>query len=61
MKLKCLTLVTCRNRGLQEALHREQCRLFEVSERFTRETFTRRERISPFWVKAIAGMARKFF
>ena len=55
-----LTVFT-KNRSLQEALHHEQARVFELSQRVTKDTFNQTDRIAPLWVKAISGIARRFF
>ena len=55
-----LALVT-KNRALQEALHHEQRRLFDCSSKVTRDTFNKRDRLVPLWVKMVTGMARRFF
>merc|ERR1719320_498594 len=55
-----LTVFT-KNRSLQKALHHEQARVFEQSQRVTKDTFQRTDRLAPLWVKAISGIARRFF
>jgi len=55
-----LTIVT-RNRKLQRALHQEQKRVFEASRQVSPETFAARDRWTPLWVKAVTGIARRFF
>ena len=55
-----LTVFT-KNRALQEALHHEQARVFELSQLVTKDTFQRTDRLAPLWVKAISGIARRFF
>jgi len=59
--LEAQVTILTRNKKLQSALHHEQSRLFDRSHLVTKETFSRKDRIAPLWVKAITGMARKFF
>ena len=59
--LEAQVTILTRNKKLQSALHHEQARLFDRSHLVTKDTFSRRDRIAPLWVKAITGIARKFF
>ena len=53
-----MTIVT-RNVGLQKSLEAEQKRLFQSSERVSKETLT--ERRIPFWVRCVVAAFPKLF
>ena len=55
-----LTIIT-KNQGLQSALNDEQQKMFDSSFKVTGETFQKPDRLVPMWVKAVTGVARRFF
>ncbi|CAG5135816.1 unnamed protein product [Candidula unifasciata] len=59
--LECQVAVVTEHKGLQEQLREEHVRMFSSSQPVTEQTFHRRDRYVPLWVRVVTSVIKHFF
>uniref|UniRef100_A0A0B7A5S7 CDP-diacylglycerol--glycerol-3-phosphate 3-phosphatidyltransferase n=1 Tax=Arion vulgaris TaxID=1028688 RepID=A0A0B7A5S7_9EUPU len=59
--LECQVALVTENKGLREQLREEHVRMFSSSQLVTEQTFQRRDRYVPMWIRVVTSFITKFF